>query len=185
LAGLPPFILRGAIAADTGGWVAQPAASRPPVAADAWMNARLVSLISSAPSQFPEVHPHRRVRRAKVGDCRASEQRSNARAPHEPLRSRLRGIVSTVLEMCSDGTGEELTPITLIGVFPSVFVLGARPERQTQRPTSRNDGRGRQDSLPMLAASQETLGVLHVAVPAKAGFGNLARRHRSVRKVSG
>jgi hypothetical protein len=40
--------LRGAIAADTGGCVAQPAASSVLVAAEAWMNARLVSFMYSS-----------------------------------------------------------------------------------------------------------------------------------------
>jgi hypothetical protein len=40
------------MAADTGGWVAQPAASSALVAADAWMNARLVSLMTPPSQRF-------------------------------------------------------------------------------------------------------------------------------------
>jgi hypothetical protein len=49
LAGAAPLLLRGAIAALTGGCVVQPAASRPAVVADAWMKDLRVSLMDSTP----------------------------------------------------------------------------------------------------------------------------------------
>jgi hypothetical protein len=51
------------MAADTGGWVAQPAASRTLVAADACMNVRLVNLMAPPFQRF--------VNRQTVELCRA------------------------------------------------------------------------------------------------------------------
>jgi hypothetical protein len=51
------------MAADTGGWVAQPVASRTLVAADAWMNVRLVNLMAPPFQRF--------VNRQTVELCRA------------------------------------------------------------------------------------------------------------------
>src|SRR5512134_3754766 len=50
LAGAVSFDLRTAIALETGSVVAHPAASKVAVAAEAWMNVRLVSLIRKSPS---------------------------------------------------------------------------------------------------------------------------------------
>jgi hypothetical protein len=62
--------LRTAIALETGSVVAHPAASKVAVAAEAWMNVRLVSLIRKSPSPLSAPKPHLIRRQDAV--CNAS-----------------------------------------------------------------------------------------------------------------
>jgi hypothetical protein len=71
--------LRTAIALETGSVVAHPAASKLAVAAEAWMNVRLVSLIRKSPLTAIRVVPHSIVQDDAASSARGFDAAQHAR----------------------------------------------------------------------------------------------------------